>query len=320
MKIKFVIIIISVLSISVKAQNSYVPESNSNYKSAVGLKMDNDFFFQTDYYYSAGESIVVINPIISKSPFNRLLISILNLGDVIYNGLRIDHKIYTPTDTPRAGLKIGDRPYSSTFTLSQFQVVENNERGYRMSTTFSLGVIGENAQGYKFQSIIHKITPSEEPLGWEYQIKNDFLINYNLKFDKRLFQTNNFEWLATGTANLGTVNTDLSISTTIRTGIMDSYFESYAPKEKSGFKTWIELSYQARAVLYNANLQGGIFNQTSPNIINTDDVNRLIHKFGIHFYLQYNQHRMVLDAYRLSPEFKNSMSHMWGGITYQYWF
>ncbi|MCK5781247.1 MAG: lipid A deacylase LpxR family protein [Flavobacteriales bacterium] len=313
------ITLFSFASIADAQENDYF-EEDKKLKSSFGFTMDNDMFFQTDYYYSAGESIWLINPIISKSPFNRLLVSVLNLGDVVYNGVKIDHKLFTPQDTPNAGLKVGDRPYASSLSLSQFQVIENVDRGYRITSQFSLGVIGEYAFGEQFQSIIHAITPSEAPLGWEYQISNDLLLNYFAKFDKRVYEANYFEWIVSASTNLGTVNNDLALSSTVRTGTLGSFFESYSPKSDSGFSTWLELSYQIKYSAYNAYLEGGMFNKTSPNIIQSDQINRLTQQIGLHLNLQYNSHRVVFDAYRISPEFETSLWHMWGGISYQYWF
>ena len=228
--------------------------------------------------------------------------------------------MYTPTDTPSDTVKVGDRPYAASLSLTQFQVFENTEKGYRVSSSLSLGVIGEFAFGAEIQSLIHNITPSEEPVGWDSQISNDLLLNYGFKFDKRIFENNGFEWLASSSVNLGTVTSDFAISTNIRFGLMDSYFESYAPKKSYGLLTWFDVGYSAKLVIYNAYLQGGMFNRTSPYVKTASEINRIVHTFSAKYYLQYNKHRLVFEAYKLSPEFKESMWHAWGRISYQYWF
>ena len=301
--------------------NSLVVFSQENYTSAVGITIENDLFFQTDYYYSAGESIAFINPAISKSPFSRLLISISNLNTAVFDGASINHRIYTPQDTPNAGLKLNDRPYAATLYLSQFKVVENKVKGYRLTTQISIGVIGSNAQGYSLQSGIHSIFPSEEPVGWEYQIENDVLINYFIKYDKSVFSKTYLEWLVSGAANIGTVNNDVAFSTTLRAGIMNVFADSFSPKKNdSRIKTWMELSYESKFVAYNALLQGGMNNSSSVNTFNNDEVERLIHKFGLSYYFQYSSHRLEININKISPEFNKGLWHGWVGINYLYWF
>lgn len=321
---KILIPILILLSVFAKAQETNVDSldivESKHYKKSIGFKFDNDMFFQTDYYYTSGENIFFIHPGISKSPITKLFISKLNHNDEEYNGVFIDHQMYTPTDTPSDTVKAGDRPYAASLSISQFQVLENNFKGYRITSTFSLGVIGDLAFGEEIQSIIHGITPSEQPVGWSDQISNDILLNYNLKFDKRLFESNNFEWIASGSATLGTVNTDISVSTTVRLGWMDSYFSSYAPKRNSGFNTWLEFGLNAKLVIYNAYLQGGAFNRTSPYVKEASEINRLVGAFEARYYLQYNKHRLIFEAYKLSPEFNYSLWHNWGRVSYQYWF
>ncbi|MEN8138713.1 MAG: lipid A deacylase LpxR family protein [Bacteroidota bacterium] len=318
--LRLILFFILLFSFAAKAQETAYFVETKSYQRAFGLTVENDMFFQTDHYYSAGESIHFIHPAISKSPFNRLLISMFNLGDVVYNGLKIDHKIFTPTDTPNAGLKIGDRPYASSLSISQFKVVENSEYAYRISSRFSLGIIGEYARGRELQSKIHEITPSEVPLGWEYQVKNDLLLNYYIKLDKGIYSSEYFEWLASASVNLGTVNNDIAFSTNARVGLIDSYFESYSPGKNSGFRTWMELSYKVKTIAYNAYLEGGLINRNSPYIIENGDMNRMSQKIGVHFFIQYNKHRIVFEGYRISPEFVGALWHQWGGISYQYWF
>lgn len=292
----------------------------THFQKAIGFKFDNDMFFQTDYYYTSGENIFFIHPSISKSPITKIFIPKLNDDDIEYNGIFINHEMYTPTDTPSDTVKAGDRPYAASLSLGQFQVIENAKRGYRLTSTLNIGVIGEFAFGAEIQSLIHNITPSEQPIGWDSQISNDLLLNYSFRFDKRLYEVNGFEWLASTYTTLGTVNTDISASTKIRVGLMDTYFSSYSPKKQSGFKTWLELGYSLKFVVYNAYLQGGVFNRTSPYVKDASEIKRLISTFEAQFILQYNKHRLIFDSYHLSPEFNDSMSHAWGRITYQYWF
>ena len=315
---KIYILVFLLFSIYLKAQDTSA--DSLHYTKSIGFRFDNDMFFQTDYYYTSGENIFFMHPSIAKLPIAKLFISKFDDNDLEYNGIYIKHEMYTPTDTPSDTVKVGDRPYAASLTLSQFQILENAEKGYRVSSNLSIGVIGEFAFGAEIQSLIHNITPSEEPVGWDSQISNDLLLNYTFRFDKRFFQNNYLEGLAFSTINLGTVNTDLSLGAKIRFGLMDTYFKSFAPLKKSGFKTWGEIGYSAKIVCYNAYLQGGVFNRTSPYVKEASEIERLVHTFEAHYVIQYNKHRIIFEAYNLSPEFKDSMWHAWGRVSYQYWF
>ena len=316
MRILVYIITYFALSTVVSAQDA----DNKNYDKYIGFQFDNDIFFQTDYYYTSGEKIYFINPIISKSPVDLILISPSSIGDVYYSGLSIEHRMFTPTDTPNDTVKIGDRPYAASLSISQIRVTENNVRGYRVLSSLSIGAIGKFAFGRELQSLIHGLTPSQLPVGWDSQISNGLLLNYGVELDRRILYKEGFEWIGSGSVNLGSVNTDLSLSTTIRLGKMDTYFTSYSPKVNSKFKIWVEASYAAKVVFYNAYLQGGMFSNTSPYVIESSNVERLIHTFTLHTFIQYNKHRVIFQANNLSPEFEGAVWHTWGSVGYQYWF
>ena len=193
MKIRFFILFLLV-SISGSAQE--LAFSKSPEKSSFGLGFDNDIWNKTDNYYTNGVSFTLTAPFLKKSPLNYILIPFNKYNDThsLY-GLELKQEMYTPIDLVTPGIKPDDRPFASLLYLSEFRVSNNMNRFVQYRSELQLGVIGNYALGEQTQSFIHVITPSEVPEGWDYQIKNDLILNYNFSVSKGLVKLKYFEWI-----------------------------------------------------------------------------------------------------------------------------
>jgi len=148
--------------------------------SYIHFYYDNDFFSSTDRQYSQGIYIELITPVIKKSPVSKVLIPLKN--GVHYYGIRIEQDIFTPSNIGYDSIIAGERPYSGVLLLEHNLISINTMNKQRLNTSLDLGIIGPAAKAEEEQRAVHKMINNGLPLGWKYQIANDFVVNYNVKF------------------------------------------------------------------------------------------------------------------------------------------
>jgi lipid A 3-O-deacylase len=156
---------------------------NKKPESYVRLQYDNDFFSATDRYYTQGIRFSIINRIIKYSPFSYALIP-LNKSAVNYYGLHFEQDCFTPKSIRYDTLNYLERPFSAVFFVSHSLNSLNPAKNMALNTQLDLGVIGPCARCEDEQKAIHRSLVNIQPLGWENQIKTDYIINYNIKLEK----------------------------------------------------------------------------------------------------------------------------------------
>ena len=88
-----------------------------------------------------------------------------------------------------------------------------------------------------------------------------------------------------------------------------------AIKEIAGEENVIRYAFtfssMVRAIVYDATLQGGLFNKTNIYTLDPEDINRLVFNasFGIEFSYKFFGFRT--EMHYLTPEFKGSREHRW---------
>ncbi len=102
-----------------------------------------------------------------------------------------------------------DHP-SHTLTLSHVSVVNMPEKMMRIVSDLRLGVMGPASLGFRTQELAHSVSnPSRPTLGWEYQLQNDFIINYDIRLEKGVFSIDLACIGFMGKGRLGTLHTGL---------------------------------------------------------------------------------------------------------------
>jgi lipid A 3-O-deacylase len=295
-------------------------DNTSSFKQGLGNKYfrfhyDNDYFTKTDEYYTQGITLEYANPAIKKFITSKVLIR-PNNTDIIY-GFRIDNFGYTPTTIHSDSILYGDRPYCGDMSISTFAIATDTLKHQIISSTFIFGLMGQGAGGKEFQTTIHQWTNNFLPLGWQYQIRNDIILDYQVNYEKKLLgYKNNFLLNATASARAGTHNDKITGGFNFMAGNFNDRFLSVAATKPVRKKVQYYLYGQlvGDAIAYDATLQGGMFNHTSPYVIQADAVSRftLQADYGIvvcfrKLYLEYCQ------SY-LTKEFNTGHYHRWGGI------
>ena len=149
------------------------------------IHYENDYFSTTDLYYTQGINLEYIHPTIKNFFTSRLLIQ--STSKETKFGMALEHEGYTPTSISRSAIQIGDRPFAAGLFLKTFSIVNNPGRRERISSSLSMGAIGPAAGGKQIQQTIHRWINDEQPQGWENQIQNDLILNYQVAYERGLF-------------------------------------------------------------------------------------------------------------------------------------
>lgn len=279
---------------------------------------DNDYFTATDQYYTQGINIEFVHPALKKFPVSKLLLRKPNTS--VKYGLAIAHNAYTPTSIGHHEILYGDRPFAGCLMLKTFVVSIDSAKQQRLSSSFSAGVIGPYAFAENMQRSIHRWIGDVQPMGWQNQIQNDVILNYELGYEKKLLGYRNIFLLnINGAVRVGTLSDKGSAGFTFLFGSFVSPFsENDIQSERSWFAKNFDLYIygqpQIAVIGYDATLQGGLFNKNSPYTIPSSEINRvtLQNNFGVVIGIK----KIYLEYYQsiLTKEFVTGTFHRWGGV------
>lgn len=289
---------------------SYKNIAKNNY---FRISYENDYFSATDMYYTQGMVLELVSPGLRKSPMFNLLLTPIP-GQRRY-GASIEHDVYTPCSISSDAVLYGDRPFSACLFLKTFIVTTDTIAKRRFSSNFSYGVMGEAAGAEMLQTAVHNFMPrNSAPKGWANQIRNDFIINYQADYEQQLLCLENvFLVDAYGMARLGTLSNKAAVGATLMFGNFYSPYKSTLINTDE-FRVYIYDHPQVNFVGYDATLQGGLFNKTSPYIIHADNLNRIT--FENRFGFAFSFHDLYFEYFQsyITSEFKSGKEHHWGGI------
>lgn len=285
----------------------------------IRLHYENDYFTATDYYYTQGIHLEVVDPSYKKFPLTRLLVR--QKEGTNQFGISLEHNGYTPTSIEHNEILYGDHPFAAALMLKTFSMNNHAERRYRITSSLTLGVIGPAAGGYDMQKSIHQWINATVPLGWQNQIQNDVIVNYEIGAEKNLLRSSDI-FLLNGfaSARIGTLSTKLSSGVVLMLGRMNSKIASvFGSTETSGMSTK-KLRFHAylqpmiNVVGYDATLQGGLFNRDSPYTLSSGEISRVTLQANYGVVATFNS--MYLEYFKtfIRKEFETGLDHRWGGI------
>lgn len=283
----------------------------------IRLHYENDFFTDDDKYYSQGINAEFVHPIFNDFFLHKILVSGKELRQ---NGIAFEHNGFTPTTINSDSILYGDRPYAATLTARVFSMSYHPGLKARITSSFSFGVIGPAAGGKAMQSTIHQWIDDDQPKGWQHQIQNDILLNYNVALEKNLLQIPD-RFLLNGLASgqIGTLTTKLGTGLVLVVGKVNARLSSIMGS-KSSYEGQGRLSFHGyclplvNLIGYDATLQGGAFNQTSPYTIPASELNRFTAQINMGLVMQAGPIYAEYFFTFLTQEFRTGESHAWGGV------
>lgn len=318
-------VILMALSSLLYAQMSSAQATFPNSRDKLlSISVDNDYFNYrgkgTDRYYTSGTflSYQYERPNNNKSdPFVKSLPQPVRR----FNVIALSQMLNTPHDIRETGILLNDYPYAGVLFLSMgnLQLSEKSSTGHNIS----IGFIGPNALGDQTQTSVHRLIRYTLPQGWNHQINNEWLLQFNMKHRRLLFEERNFfkVW-GYDELNAGTIFNNVVAGINLQLGWVNNGFGTpLSQGKKSSF--FIFTNLQATAVLYNGMLQGGIRKQIDPDyhrqssyIIRASELNRVVAK--LNFGLQYIGPKigLAIGQFIQSADFKSVGRHEYGNISF----
>jgi len=307
-------------------QSISIADTTNVIEHYIKLNYENDFFTATDRYYTQGIQLTVIHPAIKYSPFSKILIRLKNATSNYY-GASLEQNCFTPRSIRHTeGIFYNERPYSGTFFLSHHLSSLNFKKQMALKTQLDIGGIGKCAKCEDEQKAIHKALVNIQPLGWEYQLKNDIYLNYKLGFEKGILNSKYLQLFALTTMRVGTIYNDFSVGLNLRVGLFSNYFKNlgleknYSLTNSSKYRAFLVVKSNTKTVAYNATLQGGAFSKNNIYTLNANQITRLLYDAGAYVVLAYKHFSLEYGYFYTTKEFENGLDHGWGKCTFVFGF
>jgi len=301
-------ILSSIITVNLRAADSVENVSAEElYNSGWRLNVDNDLWtgMAVDRDYTGGIAITLSGKRVQQYPvsidswrdgidrllnFDRLYHS---TDDLSFHSQQFGMTLFTPDDIESAAPVYDDRPYASLFFMSntEFTVVAAENTAYVSRLT--LGFLGLDL-AEDIQTLLHGITGSQVPEGWQNQISSGgeptAMLTYAVQ--KNLHSASNQQIKVEYEGNLGFI-TDINAGVSWRWGRIYSpwwsfnpyqskYIQQSMPVFSSGsvegadeFYIWAGGRLNIR--LYNALLEGQF--RESEVTISSDDMQRLVAEY-----------------------------------------
>lgn len=274
---------------------------------------DNDYFTKTDQYYTQGITLEYVHPSIKKIPAARLLWKPFNSQPQY--GISFNLFGYTPTTILSDSILYGDRPFNANISVKIFSIQADEINRQQISSALSMGVMGPAALGYDIQYNIHRWLKNPVPHGWQHQTKNDFIINYQLNYEKQLLVAgNNFLLNTTAEARLGTLTNKLIGGFNLMAGRFNNRF-SPPGNEKRKAEYYFYSQGRVSFIGYDASMQGGLFTRNNPYTISGGDISRVTFKADAGIIVNFKKIFLSYTQSILSKEFRTGKYHRWGGVS-----
>ncbi|WP_291960698.1 lipid A deacylase LpxR family protein [Maribacter sp.] len=272
---------------------------------------DNDFFAASDKNYTQGYSFEYADPSLSKNPVNNIIFKIK--GNYFTYGLALEHIGYTPSDFVNSDIQIDDRPFAAAIYVKSFVVTTDTITKSRLSQSLSLGLIGPGAFGKEMQTAIHKLIENKTPGGWDNQIQNDLVLNYEIGYEKQIFNYKNIVTAqAISSLQLGTLFTNASVGFNSTVGLLNDPFSRNSTPSKFKFYAFVQPT--VNVVGFDATLQGGIFTNDNPYTISSKNIERLTAQVDYGLILKYRKLYLEYTRTTITKEFTSGNSANWGGF------
>ncbi len=214
------------------------------------LEIDNDSLLlrDTDGFYTSGVRYTQ-------------QYALRNDGSLDIVGWRVGQEIYTPSDIklPPAAISPSDHPYAGWLYGGLFRATHFADGGH-LRYGLDLGCLGPCGGGEWVQKRLHRIIDQPQPQGWSRQVRNEPGAVLYADYAPRRWRLNSWLDLTPNVhGRFGNIFTDAGAGIVLRGGRLN-----LLPDEATlhGF-----VRLDARAVGYNATLQGGYFSSGNPHTV-----------------------------------------------------
>lgn len=238
----------------------FVNICNSN-ANGVSLYVENDIFAKTDRDYTHGTRLTYWNDYTNDVP--------LLFGDTQRIEWSLTQLIYTPNPKSVAELQPDERPYAGFLGVGASAVSLVNKRT-QLREGVVVGMVGPASFAEQTQTAIHEWTGSMKPKGWDNQIENEPVLNYQYQASYKIVYGNIFDIIVKDELALGNMFTYNGVGATFRLGYnLENSFgvnriepspRAYgATRNMKDYYYYVFASPEGRYVVQNIFLDGNTF-------------------------------------------------------------
>ena len=254
---------------------SFQKVAAQSHSTEIGIETDNDSYLLqgSDRYYTDGIFIYYRHALnVKDSDRTKLRNKVV--------GFEIGQKIFNPQSGSIANANgvdqtgLIDRPFAAyLYVGATLNFLYKNESNLKLGA--QIGVVGPDAFGKQVQDFVHDNFGFYHPNGWEYQIKNNFVINLSAEYNKLLARNSWIDILLSGYVNLGNGLAGAGVGPLVRLGSFNQLFNSVSTQStvtrssSTGLLHPHEFFFYYKPlfnyVAYDATIQGGLFQKHDPN-------------------------------------------------------
>ncbi|MGP8308208.1 lipid A deacylase LpxR family protein [Vibrio sp. YIC-376] len=197
------------------------PAAFASTKSTVAFTLDNDGIFGVDHDYTNGIFLSYATGQLRKeSEWSWLSLSDSSSSSIDKIELLLGHKMWTPSDIEADYPLANDRPYAGYLHTEMNYLSLTSDKAVRYN--FTIGTTGESSLSEKAQSLVHRITGSTDPKGWDYQIDDYLAFSVGYRAFNKLIRSEDksTQWEITNVndINAGNFRSDVSQGVMFRWG------------------------------------------------------------------------------------------------------
>jgi lipid A 3-O-deacylase len=277
----------------------------------------NDATFRTDYYFTQGMTANLVLPALQQSPVNKLLLR-PGAYPSSYHGIRLVYDGFTPLVISDPQIRYNDRPFAAYLYASHYRILNDPERKQRFTAALELGFIGPGAGAKGIQTRVHQWLDAPTPMGWDYQIQTDLVLNYLVAYEKQLLHLGRLaELIGSGRASLGTLRTFAAGELLLRSGKMNGYFQNLGISSRHNrrhlqlFQFYAQAGLSGRLVGHDATMQGGLLNRHNPYTLRASQVSRAVRQSTAGLVCTYKGISFESSVVWITPEFDQARPHKW---------
>ncbi len=197
------------------------PAALASTKSTVSFTLDNDGVFGVDQDYTNGIFLSYTTAQLrKKSEWRWLSLNNSASSNVDKIELLLGHKMWTPSEIEADYPLINDRPYAGYLHTEINYLSLTSDKAVRYN--FTIGATGESSLSGRAQSLVHSITGSSDPQGWDYQVDDYLAVSLGYRLFNKLIRSegNSTQWEITNVndINAGNFRSDVSQGVMFRWG------------------------------------------------------------------------------------------------------
>jgi hypothetical protein len=175
---------------------------------------DADFRNDNDYTYGSELGALFYRKDLSNSFLHIPFTDYKNQDN--YLSFSYAQKIYTPKDLEAATLISDDRAYAGYMYIKSS--LHQASQDSLQSLSLQLGMVGPATKMDKVQEVIHSLIGSDDPQGWKYQLKNEFIMQLNYSHKEYMELSETIALIPEYGFELGNASTKIYAMTFLRWG------------------------------------------------------------------------------------------------------